>query len=143
MTAMLLPVILIISIIGGWIISKQAFAPVEKNNSDGKLDKRRQRPHRAQRFGGPSGIALFKHLDGMFDRLSARFPAEKQFTSDASHELRTPDNVISKLRPRKAQGRVTREISCERLTLSGRTGEPATAFARKPSAEPYTAPAGR
>jgi signal transduction histidine kinase len=34
-------------------------------------------------------------FDEMIERLEAAFLAEKQFTSDASHELRTPVAVIT------------------------------------------------
>ena len=37
---------------------------------------------------------LANTFDGMFDRLQESFEKEKQFTSDASHELRTPVSVI-------------------------------------------------
>ena len=37
---------------------------------------------------------LASEFDSMFARLEASFAAEKQFASDASHELRTPTAVI-------------------------------------------------
>ena len=54
----------------------------------------------AQVFGAPapdgpaSWIGLAAAFDGMCDRLERSFEAERQFTSDASHELRTPVAVI-------------------------------------------------
>ena len=38
--------------------------------------------------------ALAAEFDHMFERLQAAFEAEKQFASDASHELRTPTSII-------------------------------------------------
>lgn len=50
------------------------------------------------RIGLPAGHGEFSRLAGSFDRmlerLEAAFEAEKQFTADASHELRTPVSVI-------------------------------------------------
>lgn len=47
-------------------------------------------------------------FDRMFARLEKSFDAERQFTSDASHELRTPITVILRVRPRETQGMHTR-----------------------------------
>lgn len=64
MTAMLLPVILIISIIGGWIISKQAFAPVVKiTQTANSISDGNDLTERIALHSGPSElIAAFKHL---------------------------------------------------------------------------------
>ena len=52
----------------------------------------------SQRIGLPPGrdeiSRLGQAFDNMFVRLEASFESEKQFTSDASHELRTPTAVI-------------------------------------------------
>ena len=52
----------------------------------------------SRRIGLPPGrdevSRLASSFDSMFQRLEASFEAEKQFTSDASHELRTPTAVI-------------------------------------------------
>ena len=111
MTAMLLPVILIISIIGGWIISKQAFAPVEKiTQTANSISDGNDLTERIALRSGPSElIALSNTFDGMFDRLERSFSAEKQFTSDASHELRTPITVIRASCDRAKRKDVTRE----------------------------------
>ena len=46
-------------------------------------------PHTGDEAGRLAGS-----FDRMFERLEQAFEAEKQFTSDASHELRTPTSVI-------------------------------------------------
>ena len=79
MTLMLLPVMLIISILGGWMISKRAFDPVEKitqtaNSINGGNDLSRRI---ALRKGSSELIALSNTFDGMFDRLERSFSAEK------------------------------------------------------------------
>ncbi len=111
MTLMLLPVMLIISILGGWILSKRAFDPVEKitqtanSINDGNDLSRRI----ALRKGSSELIALSNTFDSMFDRLERSFSAEKQFTSDASHELRTPITVIRASCDRSRRKDLTRE----------------------------------
>lgn len=96
MTFMLLPFLLIVSIGGGWLIAKSVFAPIEKiirtANSINDGDDLTQRI--ALKKGSSEMMALSDTFDGMFDRLERSFKAEKQFTSDASHELRTPITVI-------------------------------------------------
>ncbi len=119
MTLMLLPVMLIISILGGWIISKRAFDPVEKitqtanSINDGNDLSRRI----ALRRGSSELIALSDTFDGMFDRLERSFSAEKQFTSDASHELRTPITVIKASCNRARRKDFTREEFLETLDI--------------------------
>ena len=96
LTWSLLPVLLLLSIGGGWLIARDSFLPLERiteaagSISDGddlsaRLDLRR----------GPREMRRLAHtFDGMFARLETSFLSKKQFTADASHELRTPVAVI-------------------------------------------------
>lgn len=91
-----LPVLLILSVIGGYFIARQALKPIKQVTeaanaiSDGTDLK--------ARIGMPKGrdevSQLAASFDNMFDRLEQSFEAEQRFTSDASHELRTPTTVI-------------------------------------------------
>ena len=91
-----LPVLLILSVIGGYFIARQALKPIKNLTeaanaiSDGHDLK--------ARIGMPKGkdevSQLAASFDNMFDRLEQSFEAEQRFTSDASHELRTPTTVI-------------------------------------------------
>lgn len=91
-----LPVLLILSVIGGYFIARQALRPIKKLTeaanaiSDGTDLK--------ARIGMPKGSdevsQLAASFDNMFDRLEKSFEDEQRFTSDASHELRTPTTVI-------------------------------------------------
>ena len=96
LTLILLPIILLISVIGARWIAGRTFKPVEQivatansiNEADDLTD-------RIDLKKGPTEMKeLAGAFDSMFARLEKAFEAERQFTSDASHELRTPTTVI-------------------------------------------------
>ena len=91
-----LPFIVIIAGTGGYFITKRAFRPImqiisaaEKIGSGDDLSQRINLGDRKDEI-----YTLANAFDNMFDRLQRSFETEKQFTSDASHELRTPTSVI-------------------------------------------------
>ncbi len=91
-----MPAFILIATIGGYWIAKRAFKPLEDIISTAKsineasdLSARIEIPNGNNEF-----TRLAKTFDEMFNRLEKSFEAEKQFTSDASHELRTPISVI-------------------------------------------------
>lgn len=96
LTLCILPVLLILAVGGGWLIAGAAFRPMEQiiaaaeSISDGSDLSRRV----ALRRGASEMRRLSDCFDSMFERLERSFKAERQFTSDASHELRTPITVI-------------------------------------------------
>ena len=96
LTVTLLPALLVLSVGGGWLIAWGAFRPMDKiidaanSISDGDDISRRVNMRR-----GPSEMRrLSAAFDKMLDRLEQSFITERQFASDASHELRTPITVI-------------------------------------------------
>lgn len=96
LTCTLLPGLLILTLGGGWIIVSGSMKPLERvmkaanSISDGDDLSARINMKR-----GPSEIRrLSQAFDRMFQRLENSFNAERQFASDASHELRTPITVI-------------------------------------------------
>lgn len=96
LTAILLPILVLISVLGGYWLARRAFRPVrqivetaESISHSGDLTLRIQLPP-----GKDEIHSLANTFDGMFDRLEETFQKEKQFTSDAAHELRTPTSVI-------------------------------------------------
>lgn len=92
----LIPLILLVGAIGGYLIACRGFRPVKQiiqtaeQISDGD--------DLSARIGLPEGKdeihTLALSFDRMFDRLEDAFENEKRFTSDVSHELRTPTAVI-------------------------------------------------
>ena len=91
-----LPFVVALAAGAGYYITRRAFRPVS------------QIVEAAERIGSGSDLSLriglgegddeihtlARAFDRMFDRLESSFASEKQFTSDASHELRTPTAII-------------------------------------------------
>ena len=99
LTLIIFPFIAFFTAIGGYWITKKAFAPVSKitaaaNEISGGMDLSK----RLSIYGGTQAhdeiSELAETFDKMFARLQKSFENERQFTSDASHELRTPTAVI-------------------------------------------------
>lgn len=91
-----LPFLVIFAAAGGYFITKRAFHPVTQiRETAEKISEDRDLSKRINLSGGKDEIyALAATFDKMLDRLQRSFEAEKQFTADASHELRTPISVI-------------------------------------------------
>ena len=93
---LLLPLMVIVSGLGAYLIARSTFRPIDRMiRTVGEISEGRDL---SRRIGLPSGrdeiSRLGQAFDSMFARLETSFEAEKQFTSDASHELRTPVAVI-------------------------------------------------
>lgn len=82
--------------VGGYFIILKAFVPVNKIRKTAKEIS--ESSDLSQRINiGPGGDEihiLANTFDDMLNKLEYSFNKEKQFTSDASHELRTPISVI-------------------------------------------------
>ena len=92
----ILPFFLILSAIGGYIITNNAFTPMEKIREIAeKINEGNDLSKRINLENGADELrTLANTFDVMFDRLQKSFENEVQFTSDVSHELRTPITVI-------------------------------------------------
>ena len=94
----LVPIILLFTVIGGYYITKKAFAPIDDiaktaNDIRAKGDLKKRVPINAD--GKEDELhRLSVTLNKMLDNIENLINQEKQFTSDASHELRTPISVI-------------------------------------------------
>lgn len=96
MAGVAMPLFILLSTLGGYWIAKKAFRPLEEIIAT--ADSINEAADLSARIETPTGnnefTRLAKTFDRMFERLEASFEAEKQFTADASHELRTPISVI-------------------------------------------------
>lgn len=91
-----LPLLLALAAGGGYLIAGHSLRPIEKISrtaeeigSSGDLSKRIEMDD-----GTDELHRLAATFNRMFDRLEANFEAERHFTSDASHEMRTPVSTI-------------------------------------------------
>jgi signal transduction histidine kinase len=89
----LLSVLLIASVLA-WVVAGRVLAPLrllaETARSIGESDLTRRIP-----VSGRDEIAdLSRTFNAMLDRLEAAFATQRQFVSDASHELRTPITIV-------------------------------------------------
>ncbi len=93
----LIAILILVAALGGYLILRQAFKPVEKiRNTAKSISESRDLSQRIALFGGKDEIhRLADTFDEMLGKIEKTLNKEKQFTSDASHELRTPVAVIS------------------------------------------------
>ena len=91
-----LPAFLLLAALGGYGIARRAFRPLKEITSTAAAIN--EAADLSARVAVPPGDHEFSRLaatfNQMFARLEGAFEAEKQFTADASHELRTPVSVI-------------------------------------------------
>lgn len=93
---LLLPLLVVFGGLGAYLLARSTFRPIDRIiRAAGAIGEGRDL---SRRIGLPPGrdeiSRLGQAFDHMFERLEASFESEKQFTSDASHELRTPVAVI-------------------------------------------------
>lgn len=91
-----LPTFMLLAGLGSYRIIKRSFRPLDTITAAAEaINEARDL---SGRIGLPPGNDEFSRLasdfDNMFERLERSFEAEKQFTADASHELRTPVSII-------------------------------------------------
>ncbi len=93
----LIIILILVAALGGYLILRQAFKPVEKiSNTAKSISESRDLSQRIALQGGKDEIHILADtFDEMLSKIEKTLNKEKQFTSDASHELRTPVAVIS------------------------------------------------
>lgn len=92
----ILPVLVILSIVIGYFITKRAFLPVKKiqETAQSIAESKELSLRIGLKKGNDEISKLGSTIDLMLEKLERSFKKEKQFTSDVSHELRTPISVI-------------------------------------------------
>ena len=92
----ILPMFIIGAVIGGYQISKRSLNPIEKViTTVNDINEGKDLSKRIPEIGNTEETTrLITTFNNMFERLEKSFSMEKQFTQDASHELRTPVSVI-------------------------------------------------
>ena len=91
-----MPLFLVLAAFGSYQIAGRAFRPLDSITDTAEAIS--EAKDLSRRIGLPAGKDEFSRLavtfDHLFERLERSFEAEKQFTADASHELRTPVSII-------------------------------------------------
>jgi signal transduction histidine kinase len=106
------PIALLIASIGGIFLARKALKPIEdiadtaRDIGAKNLSRRIDMPPRGDR----ELTTLVKTLNSMFSRLQISYDQIAQFSSDASHELKTPLSIL--------KGEI--EVANRRLETSGR-----------------------
>ncbi|MCD8152645.1 MAG: HAMP domain-containing histidine kinase [Clostridiales bacterium] len=93
----LLPALMVLAIIGGSLIARRTLRPIRQIADT--ASQIREGDNLKKRIDLGEGSDELHRLAGQFDEMFARldqsFTAQRQFVSDASHELRTPVTVIN------------------------------------------------
>lgn len=94
--AILMIVMIVIASIGGYVIIGKILTPVNKiRETADKISASNDLSQRIQmKPGNDEFHKLASSFDSMLDKIEQTVEREKQFTSDASHELRTPVAAI-------------------------------------------------
>ena len=92
----LFPLLIILSALFGYLISRKALAPVSRITATvHEIQKKNDLSQRVQLAAGSDEIyTLAATFDDMLDTIESLVKRERQFTSDVSHELRTPLSVM-------------------------------------------------
>lgn len=96
LSLVLLPLLVLAAIVGGYLIARRMLRPIQQlSESAARIHRGGDLKLRIEVGKGDDELhQLARNFNLMFERLDHAFQTEQQFTSDASHELRTPMSVI-------------------------------------------------
>ncbi len=97
LSMILLPILVAAASLGGYLLARRMLRPIQKiSDTARQIGKENDLKKRIELGSGNDELhQLADSFNDMFDKLDRSFEAERQFTSDASHELRTPMAVIA------------------------------------------------
>ena len=97
LSLILLPVVVIISCLGGYNIVKRTLKPIQEISETARhIGEENDLKKRIELGEGNDELhRLADTFNDMFEKLDLNFETQHRFISDASHELRTPMSVIS------------------------------------------------
>lgn len=96
LSLLIFPLFMILAVLGGYIIAWRSLLPIKKiQQASEEIQEGSDLNKRIDIGKGDDELRkLAKTFNIMLDKLQKSFESERQFTSDASHELRTPISVI-------------------------------------------------
>ncbi len=96
LSLILLPSLVVLAAVGGYLVARRALRPFQQiSEAASQISQGDDLKKRIDLGKGNDELhRLADSFNEMFARLDAAFASEQQFTSDASHELRTPMSVI-------------------------------------------------
>ena len=121
----LMPILVIIAIIGGYLIAGHMLKPIRQIAcSAANIREGGDLKARIELGKGKDEVhQLANNFNQMFARLDKAFQTERQFTFDASHELRTPMSVIMAQCEFSLEKERSAEEYKEALTVINRQGK--------------------
>jgi heavy metal sensor kinase len=92
---LLIPIVLLISVLGGYFLAKKSLRPVDEITQTARKITATNLQERIHVANSRDEIGrLTETLNEMIERLEASFEKVTQFSMDASHELRTPLTIM-------------------------------------------------
>lgn len=112
-SATLIPVVILLTSFGGWMIARRALAPIDAIDSTLRSIEATDLSRRVELRPVDRELSgLVRTLNGLLARLERAFKDLREFTADASHQLQTPLTVMKSTieMARHADGRPTEAL---------------------------------
>ena len=94
-SATLIPVVIVLTSFGGWMIARRALAPIDAIDSSLRSIEATDLSRRVDLHPADRELSgLVRTLNGLLARLEQAFKDLREFTADASHQLQTPLTVM-------------------------------------------------